>query len=139
MAAVKSAVLVPELHSAHAGITNLSGRCELSNNDFGGICSRVVAARFPTQKKQVGNSSINFLVVDGLRFASPIKLRLSVFASRCEPRNRPAAHVVATANFRKCLFGGDLCGIAEAFKPCCRNCVRRDFRGRLRLRDNGLV
>jgi putative ABC transport system substrate-binding protein len=29
------------LHSAHAGIINLSGRCDESNKDFGGMCSRV--------------------------------------------------------------------------------------------------
>jgi hypothetical protein len=64
-------VLVPRLHSEHAGITSLSGRYELSNSDFGGICSRVVERRRPPQKKQSGYFSIKAWVADCLRFASP--------------------------------------------------------------------
>jgi hypothetical protein len=49
IAAVRSAVLVPRLQWPHAGMTSLSGRWELSNNDLGGMCSRDTAARMPAQ------------------------------------------------------------------------------------------
>lgn len=49
---------------------SLSGRCDPSKSDFGGICSRVVDARRPAQKQQRGYCSMNLCVAERLRAES---------------------------------------------------------------------